>query len=85
METGIIDKNGIEICVGDSVRKYNRLDNATIWEVTFGQIKANVNSSIKTIYTFILVSEEGYEDIMETEMHWQYSKDDKTEYEIVGE
>ncbi|GAA0102578.1 hypothetical protein UT300012_32930 [Paraclostridium bifermentans] len=83
MKTGIKDKNGIEIYVGDKVRKVNRVDNTTTWTVTFGRFKAIINHTIMSIYTFILIDKDGHEEIMETEIYWQYTKEDVTEYEII--
>lgn len=84
MKTGIKDKNGVEICVGDKVRKVNRLDNSTVWVVHFGEFKTIINHTIQTIHALFLVDiEEKHEEIMETEIHWQYAESDKTEYEII--
>lgn len=83
MKTGILDINSVEICVGDKVRKVNRLDNVTIWTVIFNEVKANINGTYMTIYTFLLVDDDGYDEIMETEIHWKYTQNDETEYEII--
>lgn len=85
MKTGIKDKNGIEICVGDRVRRVNRLDNSTVWKVHFGEFKVMLDNTMQTIYTLFLVDvHSGYREVMETEIHWQWQYgEDRTEYEIV--
>ena len=83
MKTGIKDINGIEICVGDKVTRVNRLDSSTVWTVKFGPYMTLIGNTFKVIHALTLVDNEGYEQEMETKIHWQYDKDDTTEYKII--
>lgn len=83
INTGIKDINGDYIYVGDKVKKKNRLDKDVIWTVKFERIKCVIHSTIKTIVAVVLVDENGYTDIMEYEMFWQYTENDITKYEII--